>query len=457
MAEERRDTAKIIRERPVLAERFEVVKLLGEGAAGAVFLVKDIQQENKEVALKILTDTEAFDENTLERFLAELNVAQNIAHNNIVSAYDFIKMKDSIAYTMEYVEGCDLATILEERLLSYDEIDRIMIQVLSALGELHRQGIMHRDVKLENVLISKDGTAKLVDLGLMKRLDADNKMTKTGILLGTAKYLSPEYIKTGEYVIESDIYAAGLMLFELLAGERRLNTLTGAEAIDYLLDTGFRVPRVSNLIRGQIPSKYEEILAKALNPNYKKRYRTAEEMLESFKQPTSYIHEDALNSVRTQLRKQCVSNDGHSTHRPLIRTGISYGNDHRKFKRSSPISMVMPLFFLGLGIAIFFFLELFVWGQAVPMNVPYGYYEGEWSNPYGAKRIVYAQVSGSGFFIALNEPRCTGGFVNPSTGIVACSDKSFKVNITEVEDDRLAGYISEAGKKGDVIFHYARR
>ena len=103
MGEERRDTTKIINDRPVLAERFEVIRLLGEGAAGAVFLVKDIEKEGELVALKILTNTEAFDEHTLKRFLDELHVAQSLKHPNIVQAYDFIKMSDSIAYTMEYV------------------------------------------------------------------------------------------------------------------------------------------------------------------------------------------------------------------------------------------------------------------------------------------------------------------------------------------------------------------
>jgi len=457
VGEERRDTAKIIRERPVLAERFEVIKLLGEGAAGAVFLVKDLKNDEKLVALKILTNTEAFDENTFQRFLDELHFAQSVDHPNIVTAYDFIKMNDSIAYTMEYVEGEDLASLIDTRLLSYEEIDRVMTQLLSALGELHSQGIMHRDIKLENVLISKHGVAKLVDLGLMKRLNTENKMTKTGILLGTAQYLAPEYIKHGEYVIESDIYAVGLMLYELLAGERRLQTLTGAEAIDYLLDTGFKVPKVSNLARGQIPSKYEAILEKSLNPKVKKRFSSAAEMAEAFTREILISNASSTDIRRSPLMaRQCVEAESLSTNRPWIYAGPANGSARSK-QRSIKNTFILPVLSLVMGAGLYFVLKDIFTSNAIPMNISFGHYEGEWNNPVGGKKAVFAKVSGNGFFLALNEPRCSGGFVNNISGSVACGDKSYRLNITDSQDGMLIGNLEVAGQKGLVVFHYAKK
>ena len=457
MGEERRDTTKIINDRPVLAERFEVIRLLGEGAAGAVFLVKDIEKEGELVALKILTNTEAFDEHTLKRFLDELHVAQSLKHPNIVQAYDFIKMSDSIAYTMEYVEGKDLSTIADERLLSYEEIDQILIQVLSALGELHKGGILHRDLKLENVLISKDGTAKLVDLGLMKKLNAESKMTKTGILLGTAQYLPPEYIKHGEYTVQSDLYAVGLMLYELLAGERRLHNLHGNEAIDYLLDTGFKVPRVSNFARGPIPAKYEELIECALNPKPKKRFTNSDEMAAALSRSILSASKDSRSS--TSLNgSQCLPPEITQNQRSYLNQ--KYSNSPNKYYTNGNDSnwlarvLVVAVLFLGAYVSFSYFNR-----SALPVSIPFGYYEGDWHPLDGVRKPVYAQMSANGFFVFLNEPRCSGGFVNSLSGLVECIDRTYYVSLRSPNDsgESLVGTLTAAGKAGKVELHYARR
>ncbi|MDZ4786460.1 MAG: serine/threonine-protein kinase [bacterium] len=452
MGAEQNDTTRVIIDRPILAERFEVIKLLGEGAAGAVFLVKDQKNNGRLVALKILTNTEAFDENTLQRFLDELHISQSIQHPNIVSAYDFIKMNDSIAYTMEYVEGKDASTLLDEKLPSYEEIDNIMIQTLSALEELHRRGILHRDIKLENILVSKDGTTKLVDLGLMKRIGNQNKMTKTGILLGTAQYLPPEYIKKGEYLVESDLYATGLMMYELLAGERRLQNLDGAEAIDYLLETGFQVPRVSNLYRGQIPSKYEEILEKALNPKPKNRYSSAKEMAEAFKRvllTSSKINENVISHAYGG-NNQCSNLDSFVSISPYVSVGLGLT------KKSQRTVEFKKLFFavtsLFIGVALFSLASYFLGFKAIPDGIPNGSYHGEWLQVDGLRRSVDLEISSAGAFLALSEPNCNGGFVNVKTGEIGCLDKDYKLKITEVDSNSLEGILSTKNYDVSILF-----
>lgn len=451
MGENSFDTTKIISDRPILAERFEMVKHLGQGAAGAVFLVRDLKKNGHLVALKILTKADAFDEHTLKRFITELEVAQEIKHPNIVAAYDLIEMNDSIAYTMEYVEGKDLSTLAEHRLLSYGEIDSIMTQILNGLSELHSRKILHRDLKLENILVSTEGNAKLVDLGLMKRMGEASKLTKTGILLGTAQYLPPEYIKEGIYDEQSDIYAAGLILYELLSGERRLQNFSGNEAIDYLLETGFRVPRVSNLARGQIPAKYEDLLEKSLNPRPKKRYSSALDMASDFNR-TLVSETVGRNQVSNGIRGKSPDNSGNS--QPWILRGASKKKQIADKPTYFARGLVLALLVLGAYASFSFFQR-----SAIPLSLQHGYYEGEWTSINGSKRSIYAQVSDNGFFIFLNEPRCQGGFVNSLSGSVACTDKSYKIKLKSDDEQigLLYGIIIAGGVEGNLLLHYARR
>ena len=266
-------TATLVETRPVFAKRFKVIRVLGEGAAGAVLHVVDLQAGEREVALKILRNHEAFDDKTFERFLEEREICGEIRHPHIVEGYDLIRDGDTIAFTMEYVPGHDLAKLMHSRKISYEEIDGIFLQVLSALDELHQRGISHRDVKLENILVRHDGVAKLSDLGLTKR--AGSKMTATGVLLGTAQYFPPEYIRSSTYDHRGDIYSLGLALYEVLTRERWLRKKNGAEAIQHLLKSGFHVPKIDD---PELPARYHRVLAGALNPDLNKRFQSAEEM-----------------------------------------------------------------------------------------------------------------------------------------------------------------------------------
>ena len=126
----------------VLGGRFEVIDELGRGAAGSIYRVVDRERSGEQVALKLLRNTDAFDENTLQRFLEEIRVCQSIRHANIVEAYEYVQLSDGIGFTMELVHGQDLSRIVKQRVIGYEEIDQIFIQLLAGLGELHRCGII---------------------------------------------------------------------------------------------------------------------------------------------------------------------------------------------------------------------------------------------------------------------------------------------------------------------------
>jgi serine/threonine protein kinase len=265
-------------------KRFQVLKTLGVGACGRVLHVRDTQRGNEEVALKILENSNAFDVHTRERFVKEILIGININHKNIVKAYEIVNYEGKDAYTMELVRGSDIGAIFQsERKVnfSYAEIDKIMIQLLEGLSEIHRLKIVHRDIKLENIMLTSEGIVKLNDLGLARVL-RDDPMTDPGLLLGTAQYLPPEYINNKELDERSDLYACGIILWELLKGERRFSDNNAERIIRELAKTNFSHPKIE---RPLIPKKYNLILRAALAVEPKERFQTADEMREAIEDP----------------------------------------------------------------------------------------------------------------------------------------------------------------------------
>lgn len=261
-----------------IEDRFDIVKILGKGTVGIVYHVIDRQRDNRECALKILTDIFALDQATLQRFHDEIKICCRINHRNIVAAYELVEFEDCIGYTMEIVNGCDLNQILHAGRLSYPEIDNIMYQLLDGLAALHDIKIMHRDIKLENIILRSDGIVKLSDLGLVKKLEA-KRVTQPGILLGTPQYMPPEYIKSAWFDMRSDIYACGMVLYELLSGTRRLGDKQGLNAIQHLLSTKFQVPKLKFTKEHE---RYNDILDIALALSPDSRFQTAREMQAAF-------------------------------------------------------------------------------------------------------------------------------------------------------------------------------
>lgn len=273
--EEDSTVTKVLKQQSFLMRRFSIVRKLGEGASSAVYHALDRDRDNRPVALKLLVNAEAFDEHTLTRFHEEFEALKKIHHPNVVAAYDFFGLGRDIAFAMEFIDGRDLGQLLSRGPVPALEIDRIMSQVLEGLGALHEAQVLHRDLKLENVLVSKDGVAKISDLGLMRRLDQEG-ITRTGILLGTAQYLPPEYIKSGEYDARGDLYAIGVMIFELASGTRRLADKRGMEVLEHLIRTKFPLPDFSQYPR--ISERHVEIVTRAMNSKPRKRYQSAAEM-----------------------------------------------------------------------------------------------------------------------------------------------------------------------------------
>ena len=201
----------------ILAGRYEIIKQLGEGGMGAVFKARDIELDRL-VALKVIRPELAGNPAILQRFKQELILARKITHRNVIRIFD-LGVADGFRFiTMEYVEGEDLSSVLEKRpKLEPEEAVNILRQVLGALQAAHTEGVVHRDLKPQNIMIDPTGRACVMDFGLARSLEATG-MTQVGAVMGTPAYMSPEQAKGMTADERSDLFSLGIIAYQLLTG-----------------------------------------------------------------------------------------------------------------------------------------------------------------------------------------------------------------------------------------------
>ncbi|MET7327011.1 Stk1 family PASTA domain-containing Ser/Thr kinase [Nonomuraea sp. NPDC005650] len=203
----------------LLDGRYRIESRIARGGMATVYLALDVRLD-RTVALKVMHPSLAEDPAFVRRFIGEAKSVARLSHPNVVHVFDQGTDNDVVYLSMEYVPGKTLRDILRERgRLPAREALEIMIPVLAALGAAHQAGMVHRDVKPENVLMTDDGRVKVVDFGLARAIEATNQ-TRTGVMIGTIGYMAPEQVTTGAADVRSDVYAAGIMLFELVTGQQ---------------------------------------------------------------------------------------------------------------------------------------------------------------------------------------------------------------------------------------------
>ncbi|WP_460367608.1 protein kinase domain-containing protein, partial [Actinocorallia lasiicapitis] len=203
----------------VLDGRYRVESRIARGGMATVYVGRDLKLD-RIIALKVMHPHLAQDEEFVRRFIGEAKAAAALSHPNVVAVYDQRTDGEHVFLSMEYLPGRTLRALLDERgRLPVDVALSIMLPVLAALGAAHRAGLVHRDVKPENVLLTTDGQVKVADFGLA-RAETDSKQTKTGVIIGTVAYMAPEQVIAGTSDVRSDVYAAGVVLFELLTGRQ---------------------------------------------------------------------------------------------------------------------------------------------------------------------------------------------------------------------------------------------
>jgi len=253
--------------------RYLISRKLGAGGMANVYLAED-QELGRRVAIKILDDRHASDDQFVERFRREAQNAGGLSHPNIVSIYDRGEAGGSYYIAMEYVEGRTLKELIVARGPSPIGIGiDYTRQILSALRFAHRKGIVHRDIKPHNMIVDGDGRVKVMDFGIARA--GTSQMTEAGSIIGTAQYLSPEQARGAPVDQTSDLYSTGIVLYELLTGTVPFSGDTPVEiAMKHLSQT----PDPPSAHRPEIPRDLDYVVLRALGKDPSERYHSAEEM-----------------------------------------------------------------------------------------------------------------------------------------------------------------------------------
>jgi serine/threonine protein kinase/CheY-like chemotaxis protein/Tfp pilus assembly protein PilF len=257
---------KTLRKGSTIAGRYEVLEELGRGGMGRVFRVAD-KKIGEEVALKVLNPAVAADKKTIERFRNELKIARKIAQRNVCRMFDL---------TMEYVPGEDLKSLLiKTGQLTVEKTISIARQVCEGLAEAHRIGVVHRDLKPQNIMIDKEENSRIMDFGIARSLRMKG-ITEAGTIVGTPEYMSPEQVEGQETDQRSDIYSLGVILYEMIAGKVPFE---GDSTLDVALMHKTESPRDPREINPHISEGMSRLILNCLEKDKEKRYQNVDSIL----------------------------------------------------------------------------------------------------------------------------------------------------------------------------------
>jgi eukaryotic-like serine/threonine-protein kinase len=297
-------------------ENYEILALLGAGGMGQVFRARDVQL-GRIVAIKFLGE-ESDNEDRVKRFFTEAKAASALNHPNILTVYGLGEFNNKPFIATEFVEGQTLRSVIEQGRLPLNRALDITTQTLAGLSKAHSIGIVHRDLKPENIMISHDGFVKILDFGLAKLIKQDSvettaslpamdsNVTKTGMIIGTAAYMSPEQARGQTADLRSDLFSIGIVLYEMLTGMNPFRRATAVDTISAIL-RDVPPPLISN-VKVELPG-LSEVLDKTLQKDASKRFSSAKEM------------EQAINTLRAQMTsKELHETVAYSTMMPSTAT-----------------------------------------------------------------------------------------------------------------------------------------
>ena len=270
----------MLRPGSVFANRYEVKEILGAGGMGVVYRALD-RELQEPVAIKTLKPEAMLDASALERFKQEIRLARKIAHRNVVRTYDLGELNGMYYLTMEYVEGTSLKSLIQNRgKLPLTVTLTVGKQLCRALEVAHQEGIIHRDIKPQNMVVEPSGFLKVMDFGIARLVNPPKGkgLTEAGTSIGTPDYMSPEQLSGAELDARSDLYSAGVVLFECVTGTLPYEADTSWALVAKHIEEPVPDPRTRN---AEVPEPLARVILKAMAKEPQQRYRTAGELYDA--------------------------------------------------------------------------------------------------------------------------------------------------------------------------------
>ena len=284
----------------MLAGKYKIIEVSGRGGMGIVYKAEDTKLK-RHVALKFLPPELTQDDEAKERFVLEAQAAAALSHPNICTIHEISEEKDKSFIAMEYIDGQSLKAKIDKKAMDIDEALDIFIQIAKGLEEAHKKGIIHRDIKSANIMVTEKDQAKIMDFGLAK-VKGGTQLTREGTTLGTVAYMSPEQARGEEVDQRTDLWSLGVVLYEMLSGKL---PFAGDREASILYSVVHEEPKALKEIKRDLPLELQQVVNKALKKKLEARYASATEMLKDLKEYQDVLRAEELGAfnLRTFLRR----------------------------------------------------------------------------------------------------------------------------------------------------------